>query len=191
MLIGFSHEAVGAAVADLLVALPATMEGALTPRSDPRARRHRKGYARRLVERGCLAGEGDSPVAVSRRLRRPDTAVVASGNSSTGISPLTACIAVPACCARRLTALAAWSLLRYQSAINHGPHRRPADADDGGPTYHATVQPERWSRMGSGILASRSSGAPVRSAAQCTTRHDSSETVPFAATLYVKRPIAY
>lgn len=62
MLIGFSHEAVGATVADLMidrgVKSPAMVSG-----NDPRARRRRKGYARRLVERGCIGAESELPVA--------------------------------------------------------------------------------------------------------------------------------
>lgn len=62
MLIGFSHEHVGAQVADLMVErgvrAPALISG-----NDPRARRRQKGYLRRLVERGLFQNEVDVPVA--------------------------------------------------------------------------------------------------------------------------------
>ncbi|PLC49875.1 GntR family transcriptional regulator [Pollutimonas subterranea] len=62
MLIGFSHEQVGACVADIMikrgVKYPAMISG-----NDPRARRRRIGYAKRLVEKGCLRTEEDLQVA--------------------------------------------------------------------------------------------------------------------------------
>lgn len=62
MLIGFSHEKVGVAVADLLlerqVKAPAMISG-----NDPRAQRRRKGFTQRLIESGCIGAESDLPVA--------------------------------------------------------------------------------------------------------------------------------
>lgn len=61
MLIGFSHEDVGAAVADLLLdrgcKAPAMISG-----NDPRARRRQAGYVNRLIERGALRTEVDLPM---------------------------------------------------------------------------------------------------------------------------------
>lgn len=58
MLIGFSHEKVGAAVADLLIdrgsKAPALISG-----NDPRARRRRAGFVNRLIARGAIRGEAD------------------------------------------------------------------------------------------------------------------------------------
>ncbi|MCD2513644.1 LacI family DNA-binding transcriptional regulator [Comamonas endophytica] len=62
MLVGFSHEQVGAGVADLMIA-HGIRQPALVTGNDPRARRRRQGYARRFVERGCLASVSDLPVA--------------------------------------------------------------------------------------------------------------------------------
>ncbi|GAB3074972.1 LacI family DNA-binding transcriptional regulator [Bordetella muralis] len=61
MLIGFSHENVGAAVADLLIdrgsKTPALISG-----NDPRARRRRAGFVNRLIARGAIRAEADLPV---------------------------------------------------------------------------------------------------------------------------------
>jgi LacI family gluconate utilization system Gnt-I transcriptional repressor len=61
MLIGFSHEDVGSAVADILLdrgcQAPALISG-----DDPRARRRRTGFVNRLIARGCIGRESDLPV---------------------------------------------------------------------------------------------------------------------------------
>lgn len=62
MLIGFSHEQVGAGVADLMIAR-GIRRPALVTGNDPRARRRQQGYASRFVERGHLASAADLPVA--------------------------------------------------------------------------------------------------------------------------------
>jgi len=62
MLIGFSHEKVGAAVADLLlergVKAPAMISG-----NDPRAQRRRKGFTDKLIERRCITDASQLPLA--------------------------------------------------------------------------------------------------------------------------------
>lgn len=62
MLIGFSHEQVGASVADLMIA-HGIRQPALVTGNDPRARRRQHGYASRFVERGFLASVSDLTVA--------------------------------------------------------------------------------------------------------------------------------
>lgn len=62
MLIGFSHEQVGAGVADLMLA-HGIRQPALVTGDDPRARRRQHGYASRFVERGYLASVSELPVA--------------------------------------------------------------------------------------------------------------------------------
>jgi LacI family gluconate utilization system Gnt-I transcriptional repressor len=62
MLIGFSHEKVGAAVADLLIGRGVRFPAMITG-NDPRARRRRRGFAQRLVEKGCITNETELPVA--------------------------------------------------------------------------------------------------------------------------------
>ena len=62
MLVGFSHERAGEAVADLLISR-GVRRPALITGNDPRARRRRDGYARRLVARGMLRDIDELPVA--------------------------------------------------------------------------------------------------------------------------------
>jgi LacI family gluconate utilization system Gnt-I transcriptional repressor len=62
MLIGFSHEQVGAGVADLMIA-QGIRRPALVTGNDPRARRRQLGYASRFVECGLLASVSELPVA--------------------------------------------------------------------------------------------------------------------------------